>query len=66
MLIFAVRLIAEQDGKMLFLRQTKKNGGRFSLIGGNVEETEYTKRFSEFTFQNNALKASVFVVLSIF
>jgi len=43
MLIFAVRLIAEQDGKMLFLRQTKKNGGRFSLIGGTVEEHEFAR-----------------------
>ncbi len=43
MLIFAVRLIVEEDGKMLFLRQTKKNGGRFSLIGGNVEENEFAR-----------------------
>lgn len=28
---------------MLFLRQTKKNGGRFSLIGGNVEENEFAR-----------------------
>jgi 8-oxo-dGTP diphosphatase len=43
MLIFAVRLIVEEEGKMLFLRQTKKNGGRFSLIGGNVEENEFAR-----------------------
>ncbi|MCC6463255.1 MAG: NUDIX domain-containing protein [Saprospiraceae bacterium] len=43
MLIFAVRLILEEDGKLLFLRQTKKNGGRFSLIGGNVEENEFAR-----------------------
>lgn len=43
MLIFAVRLIVEEDGKMLFLRQTKKNGGRYSLIGGNVEENEFAR-----------------------
>ena len=43
MLIFAVRLILEDNGKMLFLRQTKKNGGRFSLIGGNVEEQEFAR-----------------------
>lgn len=43
MLIFAVRLILEEDGKMLFLRQTQKNGGRFSLIGGNVEENEFAR-----------------------
>ncbi len=43
MLIFAVRLILEENGKMLFLRQTKKNGGRYSLIGGNVEEHEFAR-----------------------
>lgn len=43
MLIFAVRLIVEEEGKILFLRQTKKNGGRYSLIGGNVEENEFAR-----------------------
>lgn len=43
MLTFAVRLILEEDDRMLFLRQTKKNGGRYSLIGGNVEEHEFAR-----------------------
>jgi 8-oxo-dGTP pyrophosphatase MutT (NUDIX family) len=43
MLTFAVRLILENQGKLLFLRQTKKNGGRFSLIGGTVEEHEFAR-----------------------
>jgi ADP-ribose pyrophosphatase YjhB (NUDIX family) len=43
MLIFAVRLILEENGKMLFLRQTKKNGGRYSLVGGNVEDNEFAR-----------------------
>ena len=43
MLTFAVRLILEDKGKLLFLRQTKKNGGRFSLVGGNVEENEFAR-----------------------
>ena len=43
MLIFAVRLILEDKGKLLFLRQTKINGGRFTLIGGNVEEHEFAR-----------------------
>lgn len=43
MLIFAVRLIVEDDGKILCLRQTKKNGGGYSLIGGNVEEHEFAR-----------------------
>ncbi|MBL7809199.1 MAG: NUDIX domain-containing protein [Saprospiraceae bacterium] len=43
MLIFAVRLILEDKGKLLFLRQTKRNGGRYTLIGGNVEEHEFAR-----------------------
>jgi ADP-ribose pyrophosphatase YjhB (NUDIX family) len=43
MLIFAVRLILEDNGKLLFLRQTKRNGGRYTLIGGNVEEQEFAR-----------------------
>ncbi|MCS6928026.1 MAG: NUDIX domain-containing protein [Saprospiraceae bacterium] len=43
MLIFAVRLIVEQNGLLLFLHQTKKKGGRFSLIGGNVEAHEFAR-----------------------
>ncbi len=44
MLTFAVRLILETaDGKLLFLRQTKQNGGRYSLVGGNVEDKEFAR-----------------------
>lgn len=43
MLIFAVRLILEDDGRLLFLRQTQKNGGRYTLIGGNVEDHEFAR-----------------------
>lgn len=43
MLIFAVRLILEDQGRLLFLRQTKKNGGRYSLVGGTVEENEFAR-----------------------
>lgn len=43
MLIFAVRLILEDKGQILFLRQRKRNGGRYTLIGGNVEETEFAR-----------------------
>jgi 8-oxo-dGTP pyrophosphatase MutT (NUDIX family) len=43
MLIFAVRLILEDRGRWLFLRQTKKNGGKYSLVGGNVEEHEFAR-----------------------
>ncbi|MEZ4918574.1 MAG: NUDIX hydrolase [Saprospiraceae bacterium] len=44
MLTFAVRLILEDNGKLLFLRQTKKNGGRYSLVGGNVENDEFARQ----------------------
>lgn len=44
MLTFAVRLILEENGKLLFLRQTKRNGGRYSLVGGNVEEHEFARQ----------------------
>lgn len=43
MLTFAVRLILEENDKMLFLRQTKRNGGRYTLVGGNVEEHEFAR-----------------------
>lgn len=43
MLIFAVRLILEENGKLLFLRQTKRNGGRYTLVGGNVETHEFAR-----------------------
>ena len=43
MLIFAVRLIVEKDGKLLFLHQTKQNGGGYSLVGGNVEDREFAR-----------------------
>jgi 8-oxo-dGTP diphosphatase len=44
MLIFAVRLIVEQEGRVLCLHQTKKNGGGYSLIGGNVESREFARQ----------------------
>ena len=44
MLTFAVRLILEdRNGQLLFLRQTKRNGGRYTLIGGNVEQKEFAR-----------------------
>jgi 8-oxo-dGTP diphosphatase len=43
MLTFAVRLILTDESRILFLRQTQKNGGRYSLIGGNVENHEFAK-----------------------
>jgi 8-oxo-dGTP diphosphatase len=40
---FAVRLIIERDGNGLFLLQTKRNGGKYSHIGGNVEHHEFAR-----------------------
>ena len=36
-------MIVEKDGRLLFLHQTKQNGGGFSLVGGNVEEREFAR-----------------------
>ena len=33
----------EREGKLLFLHQTKKNGGGYSLVGGAVEEREFAR-----------------------
>jgi len=35
--------VLEQSGKVLLLAQTSENGGKFTLPGGTVEDTEYTK-----------------------
>lgn len=43
MLNFAVRLILEENGQLLFLKQTKKNGGKYTLIGGTVEDQEFAR-----------------------
>jgi ADP-ribose pyrophosphatase YjhB (NUDIX family) len=32
-----VRLILFNQGKILLLKQTKLNGGNYTLVGGNVE-----------------------------
>ena len=35
------RLILEDRGRILLLKQTKPNGGNYSLIGGTIEREEY-------------------------
>ena len=37
------RLILYDKGKILLLKQTKPNGGNYSLVGGNIEHFEYAK-----------------------
>lgn len=38
------RLILYHKGKILLLRQTKPNGGNYTLVGGNVESYEYARQ----------------------
>jgi 8-oxo-dGTP diphosphatase len=38
-----VRLILYNKGKILLLRQTKENGGNYTLVGGKVEDLEFSK-----------------------
>lgn len=35
------RLILEDRGRILLLKQTKPNGGNYSLVGGTIEKREY-------------------------
>ena len=37
------RLILYHKGKILLLKQTKPNGGNYTLVGGNVESNEFAK-----------------------
>ncbi|KAA3623426.1 MAG: NUDIX hydrolase [Bacteroidetes bacterium] len=37
------RLILYHKGKILLLKQTKPNGGNFTLVGGNIEKREYAQ-----------------------
>ncbi|MEZ5039682.1 MAG: NUDIX hydrolase [Saprospiraceae bacterium] len=39
-----VRLILYDRGKILLLKQTKPNGGNYTLVGGNMEKGEYAKQ----------------------
>lgn len=39
-----VRLILYHKGKILLLKQTKPNGGNYTLVGGNMEAGEYAKQ----------------------
>jgi len=38
------RLILYHKGKILLLKQTKPNGGNYTLVGGNVESFEYARK----------------------
>ena len=38
---FKVRLILQHKGNILMLKQTTENGGKYTLVGGTVEENEF-------------------------
>ena len=41
--VLKVRLILYNKGKILLLKQTKENGGNYTLVGGTVESMEYAR-----------------------
>lgn len=43
-ILLKARLIVEEQGEILLLKQTKKNGGKYTLIGGTVEDYEFAKK----------------------
>ena len=42
-LYLKTRLLLEHKGKILLLKQTSRNGGKYTLVGGNVEKYELVK-----------------------
>lgn len=42
-IIIKARLILESKGMILLLKQTNKNGGKYTLVGGTVERMEFAK-----------------------
>jgi len=43
-ILLKARLIVEDQGKILLLKQTKGKGGKYTLIGGTVEDYEFAKK----------------------
>ncbi len=41
--LLKVRLILEYNGMVLLMKQTTDNGGKYTLVGGTVEDDEYAK-----------------------
>lgn len=39
-----VRLLLIDRGKILLLKQTKPNGGNFTMVGGTIESEEFAKK----------------------
>jgi 8-oxo-dGTP diphosphatase len=43
-ILLKARLIVEDQGKILLLKQTKGQGGKYTLVGGTVEDNEFAKK----------------------
>lgn len=43
-ILLKARLIVEDQGKILLLQQSIEQGGKFTLIGGTVEDYEFAKK----------------------
>jgi len=42
-IVLKVRLILYNKGKILLLKQTKANGGNYTLVGGTIEQHEFAR-----------------------
>jgi 8-oxo-dGTP pyrophosphatase MutT (NUDIX family) len=42
-ILLKVRLILEYQGMVLLLKQTSENGGKYTLVGGTIENEEFAK-----------------------
>jgi len=43
-ILLKARLIVENHGQILLLKQTIQNGGKYTLIGGTVEDYEFARK----------------------
>ena len=43
-ILLKARLIVEDHGQILLLKQTSKNGGKYTLVGGTVEDYEFARK----------------------
>ncbi len=43
-ILLKARLIVEDQGQILLLKQTTKNGGNYTLVGGTVEDYEFARK----------------------
>jgi len=43
-ILLKARLIVENHGQILLLKQTTQNGGKYTLVGGTVEDYEFARK----------------------